>query len=127
VARSFFWLIVSGLLKPVKSFSIRFRLLELTMGCVLFISIVQFSRIKFAFAATKITITNLLFFVKHFFYFFEIFFSAFLLLFASAKVSISLTHPLVNVFLSEHFYFFLLPFLHKKRPYKRPLFQFICC
>ena len=48
------------------------------MGCVLFISIVQFSRIKFAFAATGFILPNPNLIVKHFLSFFR-FFSVLLL------------------------------------------------
>ncbi|MBR4015144.1 MAG: hypothetical protein IKI88_02950, partial [Anaerotignum sp.] len=63
----------SGFLKPAK-FVLAFVsvCLKLTMGCV-FISIVQFSRINSACSAAKISLSNLLSFVKHFFDFFQSF------------------------------------------------------
>ena len=58
----------SGFSKPANIvISIRFRLLELTMGCVLFISIVQFSRIKSLVATTNDSLSNTPFIVKYFF------------------------------------------------------------
>ena len=53
-----------------------FRLppVELTMGCV-FLSIVQFSRIRSAFSAAKSILSDVISFVKHFFSIFSIFFA----------------------------------------------------
>ena len=49
----------------------------MTLGCVLFISIVQFSRINPLFQRSKIILSNLHFVVKHFFeVFYFLFFSA---------------------------------------------------
>ena len=53
-----------------------FRLppVELTMGCV-FLSIVQFSRIRSAFSAAKSILSDVISLVKHFFRFFQSFFA----------------------------------------------------
>ena len=106
------------------------------MGCV-FISIVQFSRIKSALSAAKTILSNLHFLVKYFFKNFSslfcfllsqqritfyqmsfrlsstflIFFNlfrAFFWYFASAEVIISVPIILVNVFLLKHFSFYRL-------------------
>ena len=94
---------MSGFTKPVKViFSIRFRLLELTMGCVLFISIVQFSRINPLLQRSKIILPNLHFVVKHFLKLFLFSFFRCFADFSSAKIIISDQILLVNVFLPKH-------------------------